>query len=87
MPRHLPIEVEAIENWLNRINANGQDNERFLKLKICDDVPNLGEMFEHLKEVYYFFCKIIALHYFCAQEGLDSLNFSPSSIYNNAADK
>ena len=60
-PTHLPI--EAIGNWLNLNNANRQeDNERFLRLEIYDDVPNLGEMFEHLKEVYYFFCKIIALH-------------------------
>ena len=51
---HLPI--EAIGNWLNRTNANGQmHNERFLKLKINDDVSNLSEMFEYLKEVYLFF--------------------------------
>ena len=47
MQTHLPI--EAIGNWLNRTNASGQ--ERFLKLSICDDVPNLSEMFEHLKKV------------------------------------
>ena len=47
---HLPI--KAIGNWLNRTNASGQ--ERFLKLNICDDVPNLSEMFEHLKEVCHF---------------------------------
>ena len=51
-PTHLPI--EAIGNWLNRTNANGQ-NERFMKLRISYDVPNLGEMFEHLKEVYLFY--------------------------------
>ena len=56
-PTHLPI--EAIGNWLNRTNAIGQDNERFLKLKICDDVPNLGEMFEYLKKV----CRLILLHF------------------------
>ena len=52
---HLPI--EAIRNWLNRTNASGQnDNERFLSLEIPnDDVPNLGEMFEHLKKVCHFF--------------------------------
>ena len=57
-PTYLPI--EAIGNWLNRTNANRQeDNERFLKLKIRDDVPNLGEMFEHLKKV----CRLILLHF------------------------
>ena len=57
-PSHLPI--EAIGNWLNRTNANGQkDNERFLSLKIHDDVPNLREMFEFLKEVYLFFVKLL----------------------------
>ena len=47
------LPVEAIENWLNLTNANGQEhNERFLKLKIqSDGIPNLGEMFEYLKEV------------------------------------
>ena len=51
---HLPI--EAVGNWLNRTNADGQeDNERFLKLKIHDDVPNLGEMFEYLKKVSHFY--------------------------------
>ena len=50
-PSHLPI--EAIGNWLNC--TNGQEhNERFLSLKIHDDVPNLGEMFEHLKKVCHF---------------------------------
>ena len=51
-PTHLPI--EAIGNWLNRTNANGQ-NERFMKLKISYDVPNISEMFEYLKEVYLFY--------------------------------
>ena len=47
---HLPI--EAIGNWLNGTNADGQEhNERFLKLKISYDVPNISEMFEYLKEV------------------------------------
>ena len=60
LPRHLPI--EAIGNWLNLNNANEQmHNEHFLKLKIYGEVPNLGEMFEYLKEVYYFFLKL--LHY------------------------
>ena len=50
---HLP--TEAIGNWLNRTIANGQeDNERFLKLEINDDVPNISEMLEHLKEVCHF---------------------------------
>ena len=53
-PTHLPI--EAIGNWLNLNNANKQeDNERFMKLKIRDDVPNLGEMFEYLKKVSHFY--------------------------------
>ena len=61
-PTHLPI--EAIGNWLNRTNANEQ-NERFLKLKIDDDVPNLSEMFEYLKEVYLFsFVKLLQHNYF-----------------------
>ena len=51
-PTHLPI--EAIGNWLNRNNANGQ-NERFLSLKIHDTIPNLSEMFEYLKKVCHFF--------------------------------
>ena len=60
LPRHLPI--GAIGNWLNLNNVNRQeDNERFMKLKIYGEVPNLGEMFEYLKEVYYFFLKL--LHY------------------------
>ena len=46
------LPIEAIGNWLNRTNADGREhNERFLKLKIYDDVPNLGEMFEYLKKV------------------------------------
>ena len=50
---HLPI--EAIGNWLNRTNANGQ--KRFLKLNISDNVPvpDLGEMFGHLKKVCHSF--------------------------------
>ena len=56
--RSLPI--EAIGNWLNRTISNGQEhNERFLKLKINFNVPNLGEMFEYLKEVCYFFRKLL----------------------------
>ena len=51
---HLPI--EAIGNWLTRTNVNGQEhNERFLKLEINDDVPNISEMLEHLKEVCHFY--------------------------------
>ena len=82
MRMRLPI--EAIGNWLNRTNANGQkDNERFLSLKIHDDVPNLREMFEFLKEVYLFFVKLLQqyLFYFCVQKGLDSLNIPPRPIY------
>ena len=53
-PSHLPI--EAIGNWLNRTNANGQEhNERFLSLEINDEVPNLSEMFEYLKKVCHFY--------------------------------
>ena len=53
-PMNLPI--EAIGNWLNRTNANGQmHNECFLNLEINDDVPNLGGMFEYLKEVCHFY--------------------------------
>ena len=49
------LPIEAIGNWLNT-NANGQmHNERFLKLKIYEDVPNLSEMFERLKEVCHFY--------------------------------
>ena len=52
------LPIEAIENWLNFTNANGRkDNERFLKLKINDDVPNLSEMFTHLKKVCHFFSR------------------------------
>ena len=55
----MSLPTEAIGNWLNT-NANGQkDNERFLKLKINDSVPNLDEMLEYLKKVCHFFCKII----------------------------
>ena len=50
------LPIEAIGNWLNLTNADGQEhNERFLKLKIYDDVPNLGEMFEYLKKVCHFY--------------------------------
>ena len=56
-PRPSNLPIEAIGNWLNC--TNGQEhNERFLSLKIHDDVPNLGEMFEHLKKVCHFFCKL-----------------------------
>ena len=52
------LPIDAIENWLNFTNANGRkDNERFLKLKIHDDVPNLSEMFTHLKKVCHFFSR------------------------------
>ena len=61
---HLPI--EAIGNWLNLTYADGQEhNERFLKLKrlkIHDNVPNFGEMFEHLKKVCHFFVKLLQLN-------------------------
>ena len=59
MQVHLPI--EAIGDWLNLTNANGKAlSVRFLKLEIHQDVSNISEMFEHLKEVYLFlFCKII----------------------------
>ena len=54
------LPIEAIGNWLNLTNADGREhNERFLKLKIYDDVPNLGEMFEYLKKV----CRLILLHF------------------------
>ena len=58
MQVHLPI--EAIGDWLNLTNANGKAlSVRFLKLEIHQDVSNISEMFEHLKEVYLFlFCKI-----------------------------
>ena len=57
-PTHLPI--EAIGNWLNCTNADGQENnERFLKLEISYDVPNFGDMFEYLKKVCYFFVKLL----------------------------
>ena len=57
-PTHLPI--EAIGNWLNRTNADGQENnERFLKLEISYDVQNFGDMFEYLKKVCYFFVKLL----------------------------
>ena len=50
------LPIEAIGNWLNLTNADGREhNERFLKLKIYDDVANLGEMFEYLKKVCHFF--------------------------------
>ena len=58
-PMQTRLPIEAIGNWLNRTTGNGK--ERFLKLRINDDVPNLGEMFEYLKEVCHFlFCKNIA---------------------------
>ena len=51
-PMQTRLPIEAIENWLNRTNADGEKcDERFLKLKISYDVPNLSEMFEYLKEV------------------------------------
>ena len=50
------LPIEAIGNWLNRTNADGQEqNERFLKLKISHDIQNLSEMLEHLKEVCHFY--------------------------------
>ena len=52
------LPIDAIENWLNFTNANGRkDNERFLKLKIYDDVSNISEMFTHLKKVCHFFSR------------------------------
>ena len=67
MQMHLPI--EAIGNWLNCTNANGQ-NERFLNLRIHDNVPNLSEMFEYLKEVchFYTFYLTCIVHCFCHGE-------------------
>ena len=59
----MSLPIEAIGDWLNLTNANANEKTlsvRFLKLEILDDVSNLSEMFEHLKEVYLFlFCKII----------------------------
>ena len=61
MQTHLPI--EAIGNWLNRTNADGQEqNERFLKLKISHDIQNLSEMFEYVKKVGHFFVKLLQLN-------------------------
>ena len=55
-PMQTNLPIEAIGNWLNRTNGNGQEHiDRFLKLEINYDVPNLGEMFEHLKKVWQFF--------------------------------
>ena len=51
-PMQTRLPIEAIENWLNRTNADGEKcDERFLKLKISYDVSNLSEMFEYLKKV------------------------------------
>ena len=48
----MSLPIEAIENWLNRTNADGEKcDESFLKLKISYDVPNISEMFEYLKKV------------------------------------
>ena len=50
----MSLPIEAIENWLNRTIANGQeDNKRFLFLEISYGCPNVSEMFEHLKKVYH----------------------------------
>ena len=54
-PTRTRLPIDAIENWLNYTNANGQEhNDRFMKLNILDDIPNLGEMFEYLKKVVIF---------------------------------
>ena len=54
-PTRTRLPIDAIENWLNYTNANEQEhNDRFLKLNILDDIPNLGEMFEYLKKVVIF---------------------------------
>ena len=58
-PMQTRLPIEAIGNWLNRTNADGPDGqehiERFMKLQIRYDVPNLGEIFGHLKKVYHSF--------------------------------
>ena len=49
------LPIEAIGDWLNLTNANGKAlSVRFLKLEIHQDVSNISEMFEHLKEVCHF---------------------------------
>ena len=57
------LPIETIGNWLNRTNANGQedseDTERFLKLKLHCVVLNVSEMFEYLKKVCHFFVKLL----------------------------
>ena len=54
-PTQTRLPTEAIENWLNRAIANGQeDNERVLKLEIHDAIPNLSGMLEYLKKVVIF---------------------------------
>ena len=69
------LPIEDIGNWLNRTIANGQmHNERFLNLKILDDVPNLSEMFEYLKKVCHFFvnyCNCEKRNFICDSESLD----------------
>ena len=67
LPRtRMPI----IENWLNRTNSNGHEhNERFLSLKIHDDIPNLGEMFEYLKKVCHLTLGTIRYRYGTAAMG------------------
>ena len=55
-PMKTRLPIEDIGNWLNRTIDYGQmHNERFLNLKINDDVPNLSKMFKYLKKVCNFF--------------------------------
>ena len=80
-PMQTRLPIEAIGNWLNRTNANGQ-NERFMKLEISYDVPNISEMFEYLKEVYLFsFVKLLHDNYFISASKKDWTRQIFRSIY------
>ena len=79
-PMQTRLPIEAIGNWLNRANADGQ--ERFLKLKISYDVPNIIEMFGYLKEVYLFsFVKLLHNNYFISASKKDWTRQIFRSIY------